>query len=344
MQPIDYKYIGLISNHLPLFTRKRDGSYNFRCILCGDSQTNKRKKRGFLLSMNDRVTYYCHNCHGSMTLQRLIEIVDPVLYEEYVKEKIAEKYSSSKPNIVTKPGDFTKISFPKYLRSNLKHLQKVSSLRPDHPCKKYIDSRKIPSRHHHRIFYCEQYREWVNTIIPEKFDTSKGDVDPRVVIPFVDTDGTLIGVTGRSLLPDAKIRYITIAIDNSRPMIFGMDMVDKSSKIYVTEGPIDSLFLPNAVAMGSSNNLNGLKEFIDDPSKFVLVMDNEPRNKDICKIIEKAIDLGYNVCIWPSNIQQKDINEMVLSGLKPEDIQLTIDCNTFTGLQAKMQLMQWKKC
>lgn len=344
MQPVDYKYVGLISSHLPLFTRKSDGTYNFRCIFCGDSQTNKRKKRGFILTTNDRVTYYCHNCNESMSLANLIKHVDPTLHDEYLKEKLADKYLPPKAVEVAKAGDFTKINFPKYLRSNLKHLQKVSSLRYDHPCKQYIESRKIPTRHHHRLFFCEDYRKWINTIIPEKFDLTKNIPDPRLVIPFIDVDGSLIGVSGRSLIPDSKLRYITIAINTNRPMIFGMDLVDKSRKMYVTEGPIDSLFLPNALAMGSSNNFNGLKEFNDDPSKFIIVMDNEPKNKEICKIIEKAIDLGYNVCIWPQNIEQKDINEMVNAGLKPEDVKIIIDCNTFSGLQARMMLLQWKKC
>ena len=156
-------------------------------------------------------------------------------------------------------------------------------------------------------------------------------------------DGSLIGFTGRAFGQN-KIRYITIHVDVSKPLIFGLDAVNKTEKIYVTEGPIDSLFLPNALAMGSSNNLNGLKQFIDDPSKFVLVMDNEPKNKDICNIVEKAIDLGYNVCIWPSHIEYKDINEMVLSGMKPEDVKLIIDCNTVSGLEAKLRITQWKKC
>ena len=141
-----------------------------------------------------------------------------------------------------------------------------------------------------------------------------------------------------------RSRYISIHVDTDKPFIFGLDTINKNEKIYVTEGPIDSLFLPNALAMGSSNNLNGLKQVIDDPSKFVIVLDNEPKNKDICNIVEKAIDLGYNVCIWPSHIVEKDINEMVLAGTKPEDVKLVIDCNTVNGLEAKLRMTQWRKC
>lgn len=343
MQPLDYKYIGLISTHLPLFTRKRDGTYNFRCVLCGDSQTNKRKKRGFIIAEHERVTYYCHNCHASMSLGNLIKQIDGNLFEEYQKEKLAEKYISKQVGITAQPRDITKISFPKYLRSHLKYLKKVSSLHYDHPAKKYVDQRKIPTKHHHKLFFSENYKQWVNTIVPDKFGTIDRD-EARLVIPFIDMDGSLIGFTGRSLDPKNPLRYMTIAVDTNKPLLYGLDSIDKSKKIYVTEGPLDSLFLPNALAMGSSNNLDGLKRFIDDPSKFVLVMDNEPKNKDICNIVEKAINLGYNVCIWPSHIVQKDLNDIVLAGMKPEDLQLLIDCNTSKGLEAKAKLMHWKKC
>ena len=344
MQPLDYKYIGLISSHLPLFTRKRDGTYNFRCILCGDSQSNKTKKRGFLLAQGDRVTYYCHNCHASLSLGNLIKHVDANLFEEYQKEKLAEKYISKQTGITAKPRDITRISFPKYLRSYMKNLKKISSLRYDHPAKLYVEQRKIPTKHHHKLFFAEKFKTWVNTIIPEKFNLEDGKDEPRLVIPFIDMDGSLIGFTGRSLDKNNKLRYMTIAVNLEKAMLYGLDAIDKGQKIYVTEGPIDSLFLPNCIAMSSSNNFSGLREFMDDPSKFVIVMDNEPKNKDICKIVEKAIDSGYSVCIWPQHIQQKDINEMVLAGIKPEDVKLIIDANTYSGLQAKATFMLWKKC
>ena len=343
MQPIDYKYIGLISSQLPLFKRKTDGTYNCRCVLCGDSKTDKRKARAFILSKNNQVTYYCHNCHASLSLANFIKEVDPTIYDEYQKEKLAEKYSSQQVGITARERDITRVRFPKYLKeAAFKKLSKISSLHYDNPAKKYVESRKIPSKHHHKLFLCLKFKTWVNTIIPDKFENTDID-EPRLIIPFIDMDGSLIGFTGRAF-GDSKMRYITIHVDVEKPLIFGLDTVDKTKKIYVTEGPIDSLFLPNAVAMGSSNNMNGLKEFIDDPSRFIIVMDNEPKNKDICLIVEKAIDMGYNVCIWPQSIVPKDINELVLSGMKPEDVKLLIDCNTVSGLEAKLKLTHWKKC
>lgn len=346
MQPIDYKYIGLISNQLPLFTRKRDGTFNCRCVICGDSKSNTRKRRAFILAEGDRVTYYCHNCHASMSLANLIKTLDPLLFDEYQKERLIEKYSSKQIGITAKERDITKVVFPKYLREQaFKKIQKISSLRYDHPAKRYVDKRLIPTMHHHKLFFALNFKQWVNTIVPDKFNEDSLTRDePRLVIPFIDMDGSLIGFTGRSFAKDSKLRYITIAVDVDKPMVFGLDAINKLEKIYVTEGPVDSLFLPNALAMGSSNNLSGLKEVLNDSSKFVIVHDNEPKNKEICTVVDKAIDLGYNVCIWPSTIEAKDINEMVLSGMKPADVKLLVDCNTFKGLEAKAKLMQWRKC
>jgi hypothetical protein len=345
MQPIDYKYIGLISSRLPLFKKRADGTYNFRCILCGDSQTNKRKARGFILTKDNQTTYYCHNCHASLSLANFIKHVDIQLFDEYQKERLAEKYSAAQTGITAKDRDFTKVVFPKYLReAAFKKLSKISSLRYDHPAKKYVDERKIPTKHHHKLFLSLKFKEWVNSIVPDKFEGDSLQKDePRLIIPFIDMDGSLIGFTGRAF-GNSKLRYITIHVDTNKPLIFGLDAINKNEKIYVTEGPIDSLFLPNALAMGSSNNLNGLKQFIDDPKKFIIVMDNEPKNKDICNIVEKVIELGYNVCIWPQHITEKDINEMVLKGTKPEDVKMIIDCNTVSGLEAKLKLAHWKKC
>jgi hypothetical protein len=82
---------------------------------------------------------------------------------------------------------------------------------------------------------------------------------------------------------------------------------------------------------------------IQDRDKLVIVYDNEPRSKDIVKKIERAIDTNYKVCIWPDNVEHKDINEMVLGGSTPSEVQYMIDQNTYSGLAAKMRLQQWKK-
>ena len=76
---------------------------------------------------------------------------------------------------------------------------------------------------------------------------------------------------------------------------------------------------------------------------MVLIYDNEPRNKDICKQIDKCIEEHYSVVIWPEYIEEKDINDMILNGFSPDEIQDIISNNTFVNLRAKMEFINWKK-
>ncbi len=336
---IDNKYIGLISARLPLFKRRSD-TYNFRCPLCGDSQTHKHKTRGYAYKKGDSLLYYCHNCHASMSFGNFLKILDPEVYKQYIHEKFMEKNAAK--TVPVKP-DISRIERPKYLiDSPIKNLKKVSQLAWDHPVKKYINNRQIPTRYHSKLFYVSKFKKWVNTIIPEKFKSEDND-EPRLIIPLIDKDQNCFGVQGRSFKPDG-IRYITIIFDDTKPKIYGLDEADFSRKLYVTEGPIDSMFISNSIAMAGSDGVRVIDEMAGEyKQNVVFVYDNEPRNKDICAIMDKVIDKGYNIVFWPDTIQQKDINDMVLAGMSPTDIKLVIDTNTYNGLQAKMKMVAWKK-
>ena len=125
------------------------------------------------------------------------------------------------------------------------------------------------------------------------------------------------------------------------PLIYNINNVDKSKTIYVTEGPIDSLFLPNSIAVGGSDfkKISNLKE------NAIIIYDNEPRTTVILEKIEEVIDLGFSVCIWSDRRVEglKDINEMIMKGLTKEDIVSIIDSCTYNGLSAKLRLQEYKK-
>lgn len=342
MDWIDQKYVGLISNRLDKFKRVNSTTYNCRCPICGDSKTNKFKTRGYIIDKPVVGTiYYCHNCHASLSLGNFLKHLDSDLAEQYKRDKFVDK--NVKPEDKPEPKrDISKIVVPTFLRgdSPLKALKKISQLAPDHPAKKYVQKRQIPTNVHYKLFYCPKFKAWVNSIIPEKFsEESLANDEPRLIMPFLDKNGKMFGFQGRSFAKDG-IRYITIMIDDSVPKVFGLDTVNEKGKIFVVEGPIDSMFLPNCVAMaGSAVDLS--KVFPDkDKKDIVVVMDNEPRNKQIVERIDKFIEQGYSVCIWPEEIHQKDINDMILEGLDPEMIIVT---HVRNGLMAKAALTQWKR-
>ena len=90
-------------------------------------------------------------------------------------------------------------------------------------------------------------------------------------------------------------------LDDEAPKIYGLDKINKSKPIYIVEGPFDSLFLENSVAMAGSD----LDPRTFGWSDYIWVYDNEPRNREIVNRISKSIDRGDKVVIWPHNLQQK---------------------------------------
>ena len=148
----------------------------------------------------------------------------------------------------------------------------------------------------------------------------------------------MFGYQGRRLnetVDKDSQRYYTIILNESYPKIFGLDTVDMDRKFYVFEGPIDSMFIPNSTAM-----LGGTL-FGNDNA--VIVYDNEPRNEEICKKIQKAINRGYKVCIWPENVVEKDVNELVMNGVPADFIKTMIDNNTWSSISAQLVFNNWRK-
>ena len=183
------------------------------------------------------------------------------------------------------------------------------------------------------FYYAQKFKQFVNTLVPNKFTDLDYD-DSRIIIPLVK-DSELIGLQGRSLGP-SNVKYITVMLSDDAPKIYGYDEIDHEKPIYIVEGPFDSTFLDNSIAMvGSDIDIRSYNW-----SNYIWVYDNEPRNREIINRISKTIDRGDKVVIWPNNIVQKDINDMVLSGHQVQDI---VESNTFQGLQAKLNFTNWKK-
>lgn len=336
MSWIENKYASLLSSQLERFKRISNG-YNFRCPVCGDSQTNKFKARGYLLSKDNTLIYYCHNCNYSANFNNFLEKVNPILHKDYVIESFPNRKREDNKL------QFTEAPKPIYNDSlkPLKKLKKISQLRWDHPVKTYILNRKIPNPYHAQLYYCPDFAAWVNYIVPGFYTLPERD--KRIIIPFIDKDGNLFGFQGRSTNPNNKMRYLTIMLDNTAPKVFGLNNVNLNDKFYVFEGPIDSMFINNSIAVAGSDIMSVLRQLNVDKYKVIVCYDNEPRSKEIVLKIKKTIDEGYNVCFWPDNIKQKDVNDMVMSGMKVADIKLIIDQNNYNGLQANMRYNSWKK-
>jgi len=361
MSWLEQKYINLLSGRLQKFKRKNQNLWNFRCPICGDSDTNKSKARGYIYAQRGEYIFHCHNCNDTKSIKNFIKVLDLNLYNEYVMEKLKETGQNKHSEVA----DFVvKMDVPKFRKADdpLKQLKKISSL-VNHPAKRYVTSRQIPTPFHAKLFYCAKFKAWVNTFMPDKFDDLKYD-EPRLVIPFINDKGDMIGLQGRSFNPDAKLRYITLMVDENYPRLYGVDALDTRETIYVFEGPIDSMFVPNSIASAGGDIISELPRLGLDKTQYVVIYDNEPRNPHTIKKMEKAIDAGYTVCIWPDTITLKDVNDMVKSEVINQtyvnyDMNLVntelinrianrlrkvIDQNSHSGLAAKLKLTTWRKC
>ena len=321
MDFVDVKYINLISSRFQKFKRVKNNLYNFRCPICGDSQTNKNKARGYLYQIKNNTNYKCHNCGINVSFNNFLKQIDTQIHKQYIFEKFKE--GNTGKNFTTQ-APVLKFEAPKF-RPKL-DLPKAS----ENPvAKAYLENRKLNSDNY---YYTEKFKEWTNSLRPTFDNVSKDE--PRIIIPLF-YQNILVGFQGRSLGP-SKVKYITIMLTDDAPKIYGLDKVQKNKSVYITEGPFDSTFISNSIALcGADGDVD--KWGICDP---VWVYDNEPRNREILSRISRVIEMGQKVVIWPSTIKEKDINDMVLSGL---DVQSVIESNTYSGLEAKLKFTTWKK-
>jgi len=196
--------------------------------------------------------------------------------------------------------------------------------------KEYLEKRKLNPD---KFYFADKFKEWTNSQ-KQTFDPIGRD-ESRIIIPLYDDTNNLIGFQGRSLGSNS-VKYITVMIDEEAPKIYGLNTIDQRLPVYVVEGPFDSTFVNNSVALcGSDGDVRCL-----EGSDIVFVYDNEPRNREIVNRIDKCISRGERVVIWPSKIVEKDINDMVLAGHKVMDV---IKSNTYSGLEAKIKFNNWKK-
>lgn len=330
MQYIDLKYTKLLSPKLLRFTQLDQYRFRFRCPLCGDSKKSESKARGNVFPYKNGLIFKCFNCGQSASISELIERVDPSLKREYVLEKF--KNEDYEPI-------FKKEEVKLLTDSIIDDLTCILELENDHPAIKYISDRKIPWQKWERIYYTDTFKSWVNSLFPNKLKSF--EEHPRIVFPYFNKHGKCFAANSRSMSDKHEPKYIIIKFDNNYETVYGLDEVNYSRHIYVVEGQIDSLFLPNCLAVsGASFDIDTIQKI---KSNCTLVMDNEPRNKEVTKLIYKYIEKNYNVCLFPETFKFKDINDAIIGGMSSDEILKVINKNTFSGLTARLRFTEWRK-
>ena len=317
MVHIDLKFIMLLSPRLDKFKKLRDNLFNFRCPYCGDSQKFSNKARGYFYRKKNDFFYKCHNCGKGTTFSKVLQYIDPEMYKEFVMEKFTGPKT-----------DEFKFEAPKFKKrdAKLENLTPINKLNGKHPARQFVESRQIPEEFYSDLYLCSTFFKWAKI-------RSKQD-HPRLVIPFRDESGEVFAAQGRAFGKETP-KYLTVKFQD-KPKIFGLDRCDWSERTYVVEGPLDSLFVDNCLAVAGAD----FEHHFPIKENVTIILDNEPRSKEIIKRMEKLIDKDYELVIWPDNVKEKDINDMVLAG--DANIMHTIKNNTYTGLTAKLKLSSWK--
>ena len=339
---IDIKYANLLSVQLERYAVKQQNPFlaNFRCPICGDSRKNKNRARGYLFTKSNGLFYKCHNCGVGTSLGNLVKTVNPGLFDQYKLERYTEGL-----DIGNAPRPHAKVEFQNFTpqfeeKSPLDRLfDKVSELPKHNIGVRYLDRRKLPRSEWSNIYFAYETKKLIE-LCPD-YDQIVTYEEPRLIIPFYDRNSNLVGVTARAV-DDMKMRYVTLRIDKHKPMVYNLNRVDTSKQIYVTEGPLDSMFLSNAVAAGNADLTRVENEI--PKGNTTLVFDNQPRSSSIVKIMKDAMTDGWNVCVWPDTILEKDINEMIMSGTTADKVEDVINKNTHSGLSLRLKLNAWSKC
>jgi len=310
----------MLSPRLDKFKKVRDNLFNFRCPYCGDSRKSQSKARGYFYRKKNDYFYRCHNCGKGTTFGKVLEYIDTMMYKEY----IMERYKGDAPKTNVPEFNFEAPKFKK-IDPKLENLTPINKLNGGHPARQFVESRQLPEEFYSDLYLCPKFFEW------SKIQSQQEH--PRLVIPFRDESGEVFAAQGRAFGKESP-KYLTIKFQD-KPKIFGLDRVDFAKRYYVVEGPLDSMFLDNCLAVAGADF-----RYLP-PGDTTIVLDNEPRSREIIKQMERLIHQEHELVIWPDTITQKDINDMVLAGV--EDIKTIIDNNTLSGLEATMKLAAWKR-
>lgn len=346
MLHVDLAYVGRVGMQLQNFAQKNQYLWNCSCPVCGDVGDSGRKKKRFYVyrpGTANHLNAKCHKCGYSSSFGGFMKSQFPQLYKEYVLERY---HASPTPHVPHKnisevmlvPKAVPNVVSEQPLRdATLDGLKCCDELKDSHPVAKFLLKRMIPRNKWELIYYALEFKKYTNSVLPGKFKDTKDD-HPRLVIPYFNDHGKVFAFVARAF-DDRQPRYMTIKLDDSE-RVYGQERLDTSKRVYAVEGAIDSLFLPNCIAVSGSNfdceTTRPLKSIL------TLVPDNEPRSPAICKLINKHIRLGYRVCMLPHTFHEKDINEMILNGRQAKDVLQSIDEHTYQGAAAVLRFSQWK--
>jgi len=334
-QWLQEKYIALVGTQLGYFHRQSRTTYGFRCPFCGDSKRRANKTRGYFFLHRGQYFYKCHNCNISMSLRSFLRQQAPELFREYQLDVLRQERPLT-PLPAPQPPEATMFGFGKPRHTMT--LPSIASLPNDHDAVRYCRERALPDTALAQLYFTTEWTTWIREM--QWSYALAEDHAPRLILPWYNRDQQLLGAQARRIdATGSAARYITLKHDNCEDKIYGWDRVDLYKLIYVVEGPLDSWFLPNAVASMDSDLLR-LHDKYFHQRNAVYVWDNEPRNAVVSANLYRAVKANLPVVIWPEAVKEKDLNDMAKAGYNTLDL---VQRHTFRGLRAELEFLRWKR-
>jgi hypothetical protein len=171
----------------------------------------------------------------------------------------------------------------------------------------------------------------------------------RLIIPFYNENGVVLNYQSRDLL-DTGIRYLTKVGGVS--CLFNYNNIDRDyDYIFLFEGPFDSTFVKNGVAIGGiqENNNKLFKGVQHDQIKLypfhkkIWVLDSQHVDRASYNKSIKLLQSNESVFIWPRKIGSmcKDFNDIAVLGYMDHITPDWIIKNTFTGDEGVLKLKSY---
>jgi transcription elongation factor Elf1 len=337
---------------LERFKPQGNDCYNFRCPICGDSQKDKKKTRAYIVSSSKKnmTTMYCHNCGASMSLGTFLKTHAPDLYAAYKMDRFGKKLGvkvESLDDAFAETAVEMKTEFGDLLRGCHK-LSKCPETLMD--VKRYAEKRCIPESLFNELYAVKNVRELASKI--NKYKDTKFPEVPALVIPFYDEEGDYSYIQCRVIDEDVpqRHRFITLEL-NDDTKLYGRNRINWSDPVYVLEGPIDAMFIDNALATaGAAAGLYEVermnREHGNALSNICLLFDNDyTSNPEILDYVLKYANTGYSVVLFDKNFEGiKDVNDAVQNhGWTREEVNAYVRAVTYNGLRAKLELSSLQK-
>tara|TARA_R110001606_G_scaffold14319_2_gene60679 strand:+ start:19224 stop:20249 length:1026 start_codon:yes stop_codon:yes gene_type:complete len=268
-----------------------------KCNVCGDGDSGK--KRGHLIYDKSRnIIYYkcfnygdCDAAEKAWGASRWLKSYFPVFYKQYVTELLQTHGKSKKQK--EKPIEKAKVKLTE--EEKLLLAEEQSNAKDFKPILKAGSSLSAKA-----IGVCMD-RQLPGNIWKKFFVCNEGLYKGRMIIPFYDNTGGIYYYQARDLVGRIP-KYLNRKLGRD-DAIYNWFSIDNTKPVMVTEGPIDSMFLENAVATMGLSFTNKVQAKLDSINSYYL-LDNDLAGYK--KSIELIKERKY-VFLWKKFLKEKRI-------------------------------------